>query len=527
MIPLASGADGVAQVLAADAISAPSIEYGALAPILIVVAAAILGVLAEACLPRHVRRTVQLVLALGGLVVAFVALLLISGTRIISASGALAIDGPTLFMQGSVLVLSFTAFLLFAERTVDPGRDAFAPASSALPGSNDEQTLTRLGVFQTEVYPLAMFAVVGMLLFPAANDLLMTFVALEILSLPLYLLCAMARRRRLLSQEAAIKYFLLGAFSSAFFLYGAALLYGYSGSLTYGDIAASTAAGTDNEVYLMVGIALVTVGLLFKIGAAPFHQWTPDVYQGAPTPVTAFMAAGTKVAAFGALLRLLFVVGGGIRWDWQPIIATVAIVTMVVGVVLALTQTDIKRLLAYSSIANAGFILAGVVAANAAGTASVMFYLLAYGFATIGAFGVVTLVRDSGGEATHLSSYAGLGKRSPIVAGAMALFLLALAGIPLTSGFIGKFAAFSAAVEGDQALVAIVGVLASAVAAFFYVRVIVLMFFSEPSADGPTVSLPSIYTSASLAIAASVTVVLGVFPGPVLDLADQASVFLR
>jgi NADH-quinone oxidoreductase subunit N len=355
----------------------------------------------------------------------------------------------------------------------------------------------------------------------------MTFVALEILSLPLYLLCAMARRRRLLSQEAAIKYFLLGAFSSAFFLYGAALLYGYAGSLTYGDIAAATEAGTTNDVYLMVGIALVAVGLLFKVGAAPFHQWTPDVYQGAPTPVTAFMAAGTKVAAFGALLRVLYVVGGGIRWDWQPIIAAIAIITMVVGVVLALTQTDMKRLLAYSSIANAGFILAGVVAANAAGTSSVMFYLLAYGFATIGAFGVVTLVRDSGGEATHLSSWAGLGKRSPIIASVMALFLLALAGIPLTSGFIGKFAAFSAAVEGDQALVAIVGVLASAVAAFFYVRVIVLMFFSEPSADGPTVTLPSIYTSASLAIAAAVTIVLGVFPGPVLDLADQASVFLR
>jgi NADH-quinone oxidoreductase subunit N len=208
-------------------------------------------------------------------------------------------------------------------------------------------------------------------------------------------------------------------------------------------------------------------------------------------------------------------------------IGTIAVITMIVGVVLALTQTDIKRMLAYSAIANSGFILTGVVAANPEGLAGMMFYLLVYGFATIGAFAVITLVRDAGGEATHLSQWAGLAKRSPLVASVFALFLLALAGIPLTSGFIGKFAVFSAAVEGDVAWLAVVGVLASAVAAFFYIRVVVLLFFSDPAPDGPSVSVPSIFTVLSLAICTAATVLLGIFPQPVLDLAAEASVFLR
>ena len=510
-----------------NAFPTPSFEYAYLSPILIVFAAAVFGVLVEAAAPRAWRRPAQLTIAFVGLVASLVAVVALSGTKVIAAQGSVAVDGPTLFMQGTILVLAFVAFLLFAERTIDPGRDAFAPAGSTLPGSNDEQSFTAMGVTQTEVYPLAMFAVGGMLIFPASNDLLTMFVALEVLSLPLYLLCALARRRRLLSQEAALKYFLLGAYSSAFFLFGAAMLYGYSGSLDFAQIAAATGSATTNDVYLMIGTALVAVGLLFKIGAAPFHQWTPDVYQGAPTPVTAFMASCTKVAAFGALMRILYVALGGIRWDWRPMMAGIAILTMVVGVVLALTQTDMKRMLAYSSIANAGFILTGVVATNAQGLAGVLFYLLVYGFATIGAFGVITLVRDAGGEATHLSQWAGLGKRSPLVATAFAIFLLALAGIPLTSGFIGKFAVFSAAVAGGEALLAIVGVLASAVAAFFYIRVVVLMFFSDPAPDGPTVALPSIFTTAALGIGVTVTIVLGLFPGPVLDLADQASIFVR
>jgi NADH-quinone oxidoreductase subunit N len=382
-------------------------------------------------------------------------------------------------------------------------------------------------VLQTEVYPLMMFAVSGMLLFPAANDLLTMFVALEVLSLPLYLLCGMARRRRLLSQEAALKYFLLGAFSSAFFLFGSALVYGFAGSLLLSDIDAALGARVGQEGLLLAGVGLIAVGLMFKVGAAPFHAWTPDVYQGAPTPVTGFMAACTKVAAFGAMARIFYVAFGGMRTDWQPMFWAIAILTMVVGVVIALTQTDVKRMLAYSSIAHAGFILTGLVAADSIGTAAVLFYLAAYGFATIGAFAVLTLVRDAGGEATHLAKWAGLGKRAPILAATFALFLLAFAGIPLTSGFVGKLVVFSAAIEAGALPLVIVGVVASAVAAFFYVRVIVLMFFSEPASDGPTVAVPSAWTTVGIALGVAATVALGILPGPLLDLAQQASVFVR
>jgi NADH-quinone oxidoreductase subunit N len=239
------------------------------------------------------------------------------------------------------------------------------------------------------------------------------------------------------------------------------------------------------------------------------------------------MAACTKLAAFGALLRVFYVALGGLRTDWQPMLWAVAILTMLLGSVVALTQTDVKRMLAYSSIAHAGFIITGMVAADAAGTASVLFYLAAYGFTTVGAFAVVTLVRDAGGEATHLARWAGLGKRSPVVAATFALFLLAFAGIPLTSGFIGKLAVFSAAIEAGAVSLVVVGLVASAIAAFFYVRVIVIMFFSEPAAEGPSVAVPSVLTSAAIAVGALATVVLGILPGPLLTLAEQAAVFVR
>jgi NADH-quinone oxidoreductase subunit N len=339
----------------------------------------------------------------------------------------------------------------------------------------------------------------------------------------LYLLCGLARRRRLLSQEAALKYFLLGGFSSAFFLYGLALIYGYAGSVRLGDIAAAVSASPHSDALLISGVALLAVGLLFKVSAAPFHSWTPDVYQGAPTPVTALMASGTKVAAFGALIRVLYVAFGGLRWDWRPVMWGVAILTMVVGSVLAITQTDVKRMLAYSSIAHAGFLLTGVIATSEAGLSGTLFYLLVYGFAALGAFAVVTLVRDADGEATHLSRWRGLGQRSPLVGGIFALFLLALAGIPTTSGFMGKYAVFSAAVAGGATPVVVVGVVMSAVAAFFYVRVIVLMFFQEPAADGPDIAIPSALTAAAVALGIAVTVVLGILPQPVLDLAHHAA----
>ena len=414
-----------------------------------------------------------------------------------------------------------------AERKVDPAGDGFAPRASALPGSEDEQAFTRLGWLQTEVWPLFLFSVGGMLLFPASNDLLTMFVALEVLSLPLYILAGLARRRRLLSQEASLKYFVLGAFSSAFFLYGTAMLYGFAGTVSISGIADSLRTSSGSGLVL-AGIALLSVGLLFKIGAAPFHQWTPDVYQGSPTSITGFMAACTKVAAFGALLRVLYVAFGGVRWDWRPMMYVIAGLTMIVGTLFALTQTDIKRMLAYSSIAQAGFMLVGVVATSKAGLDGTLVYLLAYGIATIGAFAIVTLVRDSTGEATHLSQWAGLGKRSPLVASAFALFLLAFAGIPLTSGFTGKFAVFTAGIAGGATPIVVLGVVASAVAAFFYVRVIVLMFFNEPSAEGgPSVVVPSSFTTLAIAVTVALTLFIGILPQTVLSLVEQAGLFVR
>ncbi len=508
-------------------VDSPTLEYDILAPMLIVFGAAVVGVLVEAFAPRQSRYRVQLLLALGSIAAAFVAVTLAAGTQVLAAERTIAIDGPTLFLQGIILVFSFIALLVFGERSIDGGNDAFAPSASTLPGSDTERTLTKRGHLQTEVYPLTMFAIGGMLLFPAATDLLTMFVALEVLSLPLYLLCGMARRRRLLSQEAALKYFLLGAFSSAFLLFGIALMYGFAGSLAYRDIDAAISANIGAEGLLLASVALMSIGLLFKVSAVPFHSWTPDVYQGAPTPITGFMAACTKVAAFGALMRLFYVALGGLQVDWEPMMWAVAILTMLLGSIVALTQTDVKRMLAYSSIAHAGFILVGFIAADEVGLTSVLFYLATYGVATVGAFAVVTLVRDSGGEATHLSKWAGLGKRSPLVAGIFAFFLLAFAGIPLTSGFVGKLVVFTAAVNSDATPLVVIGLIASAIAAFFYVRVIVVMFFSDPAPEGPAVAVPSALTTASIAVAVAATVLIGVLPGPLLDLAEQAGTFVR
>ena len=395
-------------------------------------------------------------------------------------------------------------------------------------GSVAEKLAAKAGVMQTEVFPLTLFAVGGMLLFPAANDLLTMFIALEVLSLPLYLMCGLARRRRLLSQEAALKYFLLGAFSSAFFLYGVALLYGYSGTLSLAGIADAIAAGSGKTSLALIGVGLLLVGVLFKVGAVPFHSWIPDVYQGAPTPITAFMAAATKIAAFGALLRVFYVAVPELRGEWRPVLWAIAILTMVVGTVTAVTQTDVKRMLAYSSVAHAGFILTGVIALNEAGLSSTLFYLFAYGFSTVGAFAVVGLVRDKAGEEeTATARWAGLGRRYPIVGIVFSLFLLAFAGIPLTSGFVSKFAVFKAAGEGGAIPLVIVGVIASAIAAYFYVRVIVLMFFTDPPDDAPDVVVPSIFSTAVVAITAAVTFALGALPQPLLDLANIADQFVR
>lgn len=527
--------------LLAEAIAAPSIEYRDLAPMLIVFGAAVVAVLVEAFAPRSWRYALQLAVGFAGLVLGLGAVIGLAGTRISAAVGSVAVDGVALFVQGSILVIAILSLLFVAERGIaarrhapaemamagGPTLDAFTGQAATIPDSAEEAEAEQAGVTATEVFPLVLFAVGGMMLFPAANDLLTMFVALEVLSLPLYLLCGLARRRRLLSQEAALKYFLLGAFSSAFFLYGMALIYGYAGTVRLAGIADAVSRDPASKTLAVLGLALLAVGLLFKVGAVPFQAWVPDVYQGAPTPVTAFMAAATKVAAIAALLRILQVAVPGLQNEWRPILAAVAIATMVVGAVLAVTQTDVKRMLAYSSIAHAGFLLTGLVAANSSGVSAVLFYLVAYGIGTVGSFAVVALVRDrTGAEATALSAWAGLGRRYPWLGAVFAVFLLSLAGIPLTSGFVSKFAVFAAASAGGMASLVIVGVICSAVAAFFYVRVIVVMFFTESPEDAPTVAAP-LTTSVVIAVAAAVTVVLGIVPQPLLDMAQHAAVFVR
>jgi NADH-quinone oxidoreductase subunit N len=324
-----------------------------------------------------------------------------------------------------------------------------------------------------------------------------------------------------------MKYFLLGAFSSAFFLYGVALLYGATGTLTLTGIRDGLAGQGDTSMAL-VGVALLSVGLLFKVGAVPFHSWIPDVYQGAPTPVTGFMAAATKVAAFGALLRVVYVALPPLHDQWRPVLWAIAILTMTVGTITAVNQTDVKRMLAYSSVAHVGFILTGVIADNAAGLSATLFYLVAYSFSTVGAFAILGLIRNADGEEdATLSHWGGLGQRSPIVGVMLSMFLLAFAGIPLTSGFISKFSVFKAAAQGGAVPLVIIGVISSGIAAYFYVRVIVSMFFTEASDDTPHVVEPSALSKAAIAVCAVVTLGLGIVPQPLLELADHAAYLLR
>ncbi|MFM7874796.1 MAG: NADH-quinone oxidoreductase subunit N, partial [Actinomycetota bacterium] len=292
----------------------------------------------------RLRPSFQLALSIGAVLFALGQVVRLRGTEtLIAANNSVIIDGPVLFMQGTILVFALLGLFLIADF------EQFAAQASAIPGSAEEKSAIQTGKVQTEIYPLTLFAVAGMMLFPAASDLITLFVALEVLSLPLYLMAGLARRRRLLSQEAALKYFLLGAYSSAFFLFGSAFLYGYAGTVQLAGIANAISGAAGNDIFFLIGLGALSVGLLFKVGAVPFHAWTPDVYQGAPTAVTAFMAAATKVAAFGATLRIFYTAVSGAEWSWRPLITGIAIITMVVGSVIAIAQRDVKRLLAYSS----------------------------------------------------------------------------------------------------------------------------------------------------------------------------------
>lgn len=524
----------------------PTIAYAQLWPIILVFGVACAGVVVEAFVPQARRHVSQSGLALVGLLVALGGSISVGvnltplgdglARGVLGAEGTVAVDGPAVFVWGLVIVFAMGGVLLFAERRLEAGVSAFAGQAAALPGTEGEREASTRGLAHTEVYPLLMFAVAGMMLFASANDLLTMFVALEVLSLPLYIVCGLARRRRLLSQEAAMKYFLLGAFSSGFFLYGVALVYGYAGSMRFGDINEAVRNSSSNDTLLLIGMGMLAVGLLFKVGAVPFQSWTPDVYQGAPTPVTGFMAACTKIAAFGALLRLFYVAFDAERWTWQPMLWLVAILTMLVGAVVAVVQTDVKRMLAYSSVAHTGFLLTGLIGVQSPSALAdgeitslqaVLFYLATYGFAMIGSFGIVTLVRDSGGESTTFARWAGLGRRSPLVAGTFGFFLLSMAGIPLTAGFMGKWAVFTVALSAGAWPVVAVAITASVISVYFYVRLMLVMFFAEPEGEAASVTNPSPLTWVAIAVSAVATLALGLVPGPLLDLAAHAGQFVR
>ena len=501
-------------------LTAPSLGYTLLSPMLIVFGGAVIGVLIEAFLGKAHRAAMQLTISVGVLLLSLQQLWRIRNLSSTNAAvDSVTIDKAGIFLQVTVVVLALIAVLLIADQ------DIFTAQASAVPGSNEEVMAQQQKSQQTEIFPLFLFAVGGMMLFPVATDLITLFVALEVFSLPLYLLAGLSRRKRLLSQEAALKYFLLGAYASAFFLFGAAFLYGYAGTISLAGISA--AAGTANEVFLLIGIVFVSVGLLFKISAVPFHSWTPDVYQGAPTPITAFMAACTKVAAFGAILRIFYIGFADAQTLWRPIITTIAILTMVVGSVVAIAQRDVKRMLAYSSIAHAGFLLSGVVALNKDGLAASLFYLMAYGLTTLAAFGIIGLVRDATGEVTDLNRWVGLGKKSPLVGSVFAFLLLSFAGIPLTSGFIGKFAIFSAAYQTGNITLVVTGVLASAVAAFFYIRVIIMVFFTDPVNDSVSVIIPSVKSKISISVATFASIIFGLAPSLLLNVAENFATFLK
>jgi NADH-quinone oxidoreductase subunit N len=379
--------------------------------------------------------------------------------------------------------------------------------------------LGRTGGESGEYYALVLFATAGMMLLASAGDLIVVFLSLELMSLSLYVLAGLFKTR-LISGEASMKYFLLGAFATSFLLYGIALLYGATGSTNLDRIAAAIPArGADPLV--LVGLAMLLVGFGFKISSVPFHMWVPDVYEGAPTTITALIATGSKAAAFAALTRVLVVALRDAQPDWTALLWGLAALTMTVGNVVALAQSNLKRMLAYSSIAHAGYMLMGLVAGGAPGAGAVLFYLLAYTFTTIGAFGAIGLCARAGEEAVDVGDFAGLARRHPVLAATLTLFLLSLVGIPPLAGFVAKFYLFGSAVRAGYLWLTVLAVLNSATAAYYYLRVIVYMYMREPEGEGVAVA-SSLAGGLALAIALVGIVLLGLIPAPFADLAQAA-----
>jgi NADH-quinone oxidoreductase subunit N len=388
---------------------------------------------------------------------------------------------------------------------------------------------------RSEFFPLLLFSTVGAMALSAAGDLLSLFVALETMSLGVY--CLIGLRRNPRASEAALKYFLLGSFAAALMLFGAALLYGATGYTDLASIGKAVASiGQPDSIVsaptVLVALVLTLSGLAFKVSAVPFHMWTPDAYEGAPTPATTYMAVGVKSAAFAVLLRVLLVGFGDERlmsWGagWPPALALLAVLTMTVANVVAGRQGSVKRMLAYSSIAHAGYALVGVVATirSDSGEASVLFYLLAYTVSTAGAFGALILMGSRGAEAVSYEDLAGVGRRHPAAALAFSLFLLSLAGMPPTAGFFGKLFVFQAAIDAELYALAVIGLLNSIVGAYYYLRVMVFMYFREPAPGAPiAIPMRSGYVASALLIAAVLVLALGIAPGISLDAVMSASV---
>ena len=486
----------------------PQVDWRAIAPELALLVAGVVLLLVVAFRPGA-GRSLLAGLTLAGLAVAAALTAWNWDLERVAFEGAVSLDGITRYATAVLLASGVLATLMIAQGDSREGEPDDSPP---------------------EVYPLLMFALLGMALLAAASDLLVVFIALEILSLSLYVLAG--ETRRLAAQEAAMKYFLLGAFSSAFLLYGIALCYGATGTTNLLGIARASADPTSDGTLLLAGVGLLAVGFLFKVSAVPFHMWTPDVYQGTPTPVAAFMAAATKVAAFSVFLRVFSGALGGLVVSWRPVISAAAVVTMLGGAALAVVQTDIKRMLAYSSISHAGYLLIGVAAAATVPSAvsASMFYLLTYAFMVMGAFMVVQYVSrlgppddDAIRERTSLDDYRGLARGHPWAAGLLAVFMLALTGIPPLSGFWAKYYVFLSGVQAGLTWLVVVAVISSVISAFFYLRVLVVAYLQEPAgeqaetAPGRTPAL-----GLALGLAGLLTVAIGLAPEALISAARSA-----
>ena len=375
--------------------------------------------------------------------------------------------------------------------------------------------IKKVGIYFGEFYILMQSAVLGMMLLASAKDLVIVFIGLEQMSVCFYILTGFNRKSSS-SNEAALKYFLLGAFASGFVVYGMALIYGSVGSLSVSALSFYLLNGTPNIIFV-VGLLLFIIGFSFKIAAVPFHMWVPDVYQGAPTTVTALMSTGGKAAAFSALLVVLIPVFANLEKNiFIPFLSALAVLTMLYGAIVALSQTDLKRMLAYSSIAHAGYMIVGLASANQDGATGIVFYLAAYTFMNLGAFGVLSMIESKDNLQVDLQSYTGLAARYPLLAALMSIFMFSLAGVPPFAGFFGKYFVFVSAIEANLTWLAIIGVLSSAISAYFYLRVVVVMYFK--STGTPIEVEPSYQALLGIFISALLVIVMGVFPNSIIQL---------